>query len=100
MTRRPRNVLLAAVLALNDGYRRFTVDSNQQCRVCVLRYLCGGFCRALSSSSDPDGPPADCTALYERAQHLLTAALETLDIPPERWVAAGLPYSEFSSLTA
>ncbi|MBN1937766.1 MAG: TIGR04083 family peptide-modifying radical SAM enzyme [Anaerolineae bacterium] len=82
---------LAGVLEWNNAYRRVTVDSNRQCQHCAMRYLCGGFCRAWGSSADPDAPPTDCAALYERAQHILTGALEALDVSAERWRAAGLP---------
>jgi radical SAM protein with 4Fe4S-binding SPASM domain len=82
---------LAAVLKRNDAYRRVTVDSNRHCRHCALRYVCRGFCRAWSSSDDPDAPPAECTALYARARNLLLSAMESLDVSVERWMAAGLP---------
>lgn len=74
-----------------QAIKQITVDSNRQCRQCALRYLCGGFCRVWSSSDDPDAPPTDCTALHERARGLLLGALEALDVPVERWLAAGLP---------
>jgi uncharacterized protein len=82
---------LAAVLARNDACRRVTVDSNEQCRDCALRYLCGGFCRAWGSSDDPDAPPTDCAALHQRARGLLLSALESLEVSVERWLTAGLP---------
>jgi uncharacterized protein len=84
---------LDAVLASNrfQALKQVTVDSNQQCRTCALRYLCGGFCRAWGSDSDPDAPPSDCTALQDRARGLLLSALEALDVSLERWQAAGLP---------
>jgi uncharacterized protein len=84
---------LATVLGRNDVYRQVTVDSNQRCRTCALRYVCGGFCRAWGESDDPDGPPMTCTALHERAQVLLLNALEVLNVSEEHWVAAGLPLS-------
>lgn len=82
---------LAAVLEQNDRYRSVTVDSNHRCRRCALRYVCGGFCRAWGSGGDPDGPPGDCAVLHERARCLLLSALHVLDVPAERWLAAGLP---------
>lgn len=85
---------LATVLARNDAYRHFTVDSNRKCRHCPLRYLCGGFCRAWSRSDDPDDPPVDCRALYRRAHELLLCALATLNTSSERWVAEGLPLAD------
>jgi uncharacterized protein len=90
---RLRNVLdegLAAVLERNDAYRRVTVDSNRKCRQCTLRYVCGGFCRAWSSSDDPDTPAPDCSALYARAHTKLLGALDVLNVEMERWAAAGL----------
>ena len=82
---------LAAVLARNRSFRRITVDSNQGCRYCALRYLCGGFCRAWGKSDDPNAPPGDCTPLHQRARSLLMAALEALEVSEERWLEAGLP---------
>ena len=81
---------LAAALNKNERYRQATVDSNAKCRLCLLRYLCGGYCRAWSMDG-PDAPPQDCTALQERARSLLVCALETLDVEMEEWIAAGLP---------
>ncbi len=84
---------VAAVIE-SERYRalkQVTVDSNQQCRHCALRYLCGGFCRVWSANGDPDAPPKDCSALYKRAYSRLLAALEVLQVRPERWEAAGLP---------
>ena len=81
---------LTSVLQQNDRYRRVTVDSNEQCRLCTLRYLCGGFCRAWSTDG-PNAPPQDCTALQERAHNLLAGALDVLEIEMEVWLAAGLP---------
>ncbi len=82
---------LAAVLARNDAYRRVTVDSNQQCHHCVLRYLCGGFCQAWRCSDNPDAPPTDCSVLQQRAHSLLMGALEVLNTNVEQWTAAMLP---------
>lgn len=84
---------LEAVLA-SASYQRLkqvTVDSNQQCQLCTLRYLCGGFCRAWGRDGDPDAPPQDCTALKEQARGLLRRALEALEVSEERWVGLGLP---------
>jgi uncharacterized protein len=84
---------LAAVLTsgIYQHLKQVTVDSNQQCRICALRYLCGGFCRAWRSAADPDSPPQDCTALQVRARRLLLSALEALEISEERWFTSGLP---------
>jgi uncharacterized protein len=84
---------LAAVLAANDTYRRVTVDSNERCGRCSLRYLCGGACRAWSVGGDPDAGPGDCTALHTATRERLTAALVALGISEMRWLAAGLPLS-------
>jgi len=81
---------LASVLKKNDPYRKVTVDSNQKCRTCALRYLCSGFCRAWSRTDDPDSPPQDCTALLNRAQILLASALEVLGVSIQQWAEAGL----------
>ena len=85
------NENLAVILARNDTYRQVTVDSNMQCHTCDLRYLCGGFCRAWSNDGEPDAPPTNCIALYNRAYQQLVAALEILEIPKEKWGAAGFP---------
>lgn len=82
---------LNEILKKNDRYRRATVDSNEACHACALRYLCGGFCRAWSVDGDADSAPRDCTSLRERAGELLLGALETLQVPVERWRLAGLP---------
>jgi uncharacterized protein len=82
---------LAQVLAGNDAYRQVTVDSNQGCRTCALRYLCGGYCRAWSDSDDPNAPSPDCEALYTRAERILCAALEVLEVRTGIWQSAGLP---------
>lgn len=77
---------LPAVLVNNDRYRLATVDTNEKCRLCSLRYLCGGFCRAWSANGDPDSAPLDCAALFSRAQLMLDGALETLGISEEKWL--------------
>ncbi|HPO84981.1 MAG: TIGR04083 family peptide-modifying radical SAM enzyme [Anaerolineae bacterium] len=83
---------LPTVIKRNDAYRLATVDSNAQCRACDLRYLCGGFCRAWGSSAeDPNAPPRDCSALYQRANGLLLSALDVLDVSVEQWQIAKLP---------
>jgi uncharacterized protein len=82
---------MSEVLKQNNRYRWATVDSNELCHACALRYLCGGFCRAWSKDGSPDAAPVDCTALYMRAQELLIGALETLEKTPVDWQMAGLP---------
>jgi uncharacterized protein len=87
-----------AVILTSKRFRalkQHTVDSNRQCRSCVLRYLCGGFCRAWGNSEDPDAPATDCALLHERARRSLSSALESLDVSVERWLAAGLPLPEY-----
>jgi radical SAM protein with 4Fe4S-binding SPASM domain len=81
---------LTTVLARNDAYRRVSVDSNEKCSTCTLRYLCGGFCRAWGCAPDPDSPPTDCKLLHERAKTLLESAISALEISAEQWRAAGL----------
>jgi uncharacterized protein len=82
---------LPAVLERNNAYRDVTVDSNEKCRACALRYVCGGFCRAWRIGDAADGPPVDCSALYQRAMGLVLDALEALSVSDEDWMAAGLP---------
>lgn len=89
---------VAAVIG-TDRFRDLashTVDSNQRCRGCALRYLCGGACRAWDrqvedEQVDLDAAPLDCSRLHRRARAVLDAALAHLEIPPDRWRAAGLP---------
>ncbi|MBI3175233.1 MAG: radical SAM protein [Chloroflexi bacterium] len=85
---------LPAILQRNDAYRLVTVDSNEQCRACELRYLCGGFCRAWGSSDHPNTPPNNCRLMMDKAQKLLDCAISALDISIDRWRAAGLPVGE------
>lgn len=82
---------LPRILKNNDRYRQATVDSNEKCRPCALRYLCGSFCRAWSVNGDADAAPRDCTALQQRASEILLGALETLGLTTEQWQTAGLP---------
>lgn len=82
---------LPKILARNDSYRHVTVDSNVQCRQCSLRYVCGGFCRAWSSTGNPDAPPMDCSDLYARAERQLANALAVLEVERKQWDAADLP---------
>lgn len=82
---------LDSILGRNNSYRRVTVDSNSKCRTCILRYLCGGFCRAWNNNDDPNTPLPDCSALYQRAERMLGTALEVLEIDKEKWKTAGLP---------
>jgi radical SAM protein with 4Fe4S-binding SPASM domain len=82
---------LADILKKNDRYRRATVDSNDKCCLCTLRYVCGGFCRAWSVNGSPDSAPRGCSALQKRARTLVVSALETLEIEMEQWITAGLP---------
>jgi uncharacterized protein len=87
---------LVRVLRKNDAYRQVTVDSNKKCRTCGLRYLCGGFCRAWRVEDDPNSPPVDCDALYNRALQFLNSALGVLDISEDRWSAAIFPQPEIT----
>ncbi len=63
---------------------RHTVNSNEQCKVCTLRYLCGGACRAWNwksgQSAGLDTKPENCTSLMKRAESLLQAAGEYLEV--------------------
>ena len=67
-----------------------TVNTNEACKTCVLRYLCGGACRAWSRlpedvQIDLDAAPRDCTHLQKRARSLLSSALECLRVAEEQW---------------
>ena len=80
-----------------------TVNTNHRCQACILRYLCGGACRAWNqlppeAQLDLDMAPIDCAPLFQRARGLLLAALEYLEITPEQWRAAGLPLPELVSI--
>jgi uncharacterized protein len=85
---------LMAVLERNKAYQQVTVDSNLRCRSCVLRYVCGGFCRAWSVDGDPNASPVDCNALHSRALKLLGGAIDVLNVPLSSWTVAGLPLPE------
>jgi uncharacterized protein len=76
--------------------RGYTLNSSHACRECALRYLCGGACRAWSrqpaeTQTDLGAAPLDCAHLRRRTASLLESARTRLDIPVERWLAAGLP---------
>lgn len=63
--------------------RRHTVDTNELCRRCDYRYLCGGACRAWSGEKtqyDFDAAPVYCAPLKERAKELHRFALEYLNL--------------------
>lgn len=90
---------LAAILesAAFRRLRRYTVDSNRRCRECLLRYLCGGACRAWNkldgpAPTDPDAPPVDCRVLHQRAFSLFCSALARLGIAEADWRRTGLPW--------
>ncbi len=70
---------------------RITVDTYPHCRSYGLRYLCGGYCRTWRVGKDIHASPADCALLQERAQAILAAALEALEVPVERWQKVELP---------
>jgi uncharacterized protein len=76
--------------------RGHTVDTNRRCRACMLRYLCGGACRAWNNmhgapQNDLDAGPRDCGGLERRAAQLLRTALTHLGVGEEGWRRAGLP---------
>ena len=89
---------LEAVIA-SDRFKdlgKHTVNTNLQCRMCALRFLCGGACRAWSQRSrddqeDLDQPPGDCTPLHRRARSLFLGALERLNVTEHDWGSVGLP---------
>ena len=75
--------------------RTHTVNTNRQCCQCMLRYLCGGACRAWNrlderNQLDIDAPPSHCTKLHKRARTLLISAMEHLGITQEQWFSEGL----------
>jgi uncharacterized protein len=56
---------------------RHSVDTNEKCHACELRYLCGGACRAWGgkvTQYNLDAAPPECAGLKQRATHLLAAA--------------------------
>jgi uncharacterized protein len=63
---------------------KHTVNSNEQCKTCSFRYLCGGACRAWNwkagISAGLDARPENCNALMGRAESLLQAAEEYLNV--------------------
>lgn len=64
---------LAAVLesAAFRSLARHDVDSNEQCRTCEVRYLCGGMCKAwVSDKRNIDGGGFDCAARKAAFTHL------------------------------
>ena len=83
-----------------------TVDTNDKCKQCTLRYLCGGFCRVWCNDSTNeyrysfnatlDCSPIDCHAYHAQARLLLVRALKILGITLERWIEAGLPLPDHS----
>jgi uncharacterized protein len=85
---------LSHILRKNDVFRKITVNSNDKCHTCGLRYLCGGYCRAWGEDEEPNAPLADCSVLYQHAEQILCTALEELGIAEELWQKAGLPLSK------
>lgn len=64
-----------------NSLRCHTVDSNHKCRVCEVRYLCGGACRAWGGEEaqrDLDAPPMECYGLRKRAGELYAEAVRYL----------------------
>jgi len=78
------NVLRDGLTAVLDGaafreLSRHDVDTNEQCRVCNARYLCGGVCKAwVPDKNDIDGGGFDCSARKEHFTRIL-AQLDTED---------------------
>jgi len=81
---------------------RHSVDTNEQCRLCAYRYLCGGACKAWGHHQfgSLDAPPAGCRGLHARARSLFAAALECLGIPAELWESSRLHLPECPSTPA
>ena len=84
---------LSQILRKNDVFRKITVDSNEKCHICGLRYLCGGYCRAWGDMEDPNTSFTDCSVMYQHSEQILCTALETLKIDSKSWQEAGLPLS-------
>jgi uncharacterized protein len=89
---------LEAVLTSNrfNELKNHTVNTNRLCKECILRYVCGGACRAwnrqpASLQTDLDTPPEDCSRLKNRARSLFVSALDRLGVAEETWLSAGLP---------
>jgi uncharacterized protein len=64
-------------------FRSYSVDTNEGCRVCDYRYLCGGACKAWEpeeNKHDLDAAPTDCSGLKRRAEKLHLLALEYLGL--------------------
>lgn len=64
---------LAAVLdsAAFRDLARHDVDTNEQCRACTVRYLCGGMCNAwVPDKGNIDGGGFDCTTRKAAFTHL------------------------------
>jgi uncharacterized protein len=62
---------------------RHNVDTNPKCRLCEVRYLCGGACRAWGgevTQHEIDAPPPECEGLRQRAMQLLATAREYLGV--------------------
>lgn len=52
-------------------YCGHTVDTNEKCRNCEVRYLCGGICKAWAEDQhNPDSGDFDCTARKEFFTHM------------------------------
>jgi len=65
---------LAAVLdsAAFRELSRHDVDTNEKCRTCEVRYLCGGMCKAwVWDKENIDGDGFDCTARKAAFTHLM-----------------------------
>jgi len=70
------NVLSDGLATVLDsaGFRelsRHDVDANEKCRVCEVRYLCGGMCKAwVSDKRNIDGGDFDCAARKAAFEYL------------------------------
>ena len=62
-----------------------TVGANPKCRVCHVRYLCGGACRAWGGETcqhDLDAAPPECDGLRTRAENLYRTATAYIQYQP------------------
>jgi uncharacterized protein len=57
--------------------REINVNTNNKCKQCEMRFLCGGVCKIWEDQ--------DCTDLFERAKYLLNDALQICNISIEEF---------------
>jgi len=83
------NVLSDGLAAVLESQRFLflqsrSVDTNQGCRNCEVRYICGGPCHAwreTPETCDVDAAPLDCSRREQNARRILAAARQYLGLP-------------------